>query len=223
MSECVSLIIWPSIANYSLISLWFYVQCQKLQKHYNGISILKRAYLHNHWFKLCEIKFIRKPRRSTILFFYNAKCDVHSIKRHTAYNLKLQNIAMLLEPTVGVHLRHMCKESRHVQYEPGRIRDMGKERDTGWRRDTGKGSALRLRVLHSSAACTWALAIAEHTLSFACLSVYSFAPYGLSSSVHLQFGSPMCWAISALSTLLLGHLPTCFTPKALTIYYTYIT
>jgi hypothetical protein len=49
---------------------------------------------------LCEIKFIRKPRRSPILFFYNAKCDFHSIKCHTAYNPKLKNIAMLLEPTV---------------------------------------------------------------------------------------------------------------------------
>jgi hypothetical protein len=49
---------------------------------------------------LCKIKFIRKPGRSTILSFYNAKCDFHSIKRHTAYNLKLQNIATLLEPTV---------------------------------------------------------------------------------------------------------------------------
>jgi hypothetical protein len=51
---------------------------------------------------LCEIKFIRKPRSSTLLSLYNAKCDFHSIKRHTAYNLKLQNIATLLEPTVDV-------------------------------------------------------------------------------------------------------------------------
>jgi hypothetical protein len=106
MSECVSLIIWPNIANYYLISLWFYVQCRKLQKCCNGILILKRAYLHSHWFKLCEIKFIRKPKRSIVLFLYNAKCNFHSIKCHTAYNLKLQNIAMLLEPTVRGMVKH---------------------------------------------------------------------------------------------------------------------
>jgi hypothetical protein len=44
---------------------------------------------------------MRKPRRSTLLSLYNAKCDFHSIKHHTENNLKLQNIAMLLEPTVG--------------------------------------------------------------------------------------------------------------------------
>jgi hypothetical protein len=53
---------------------------------------------------LCEIKSIRKPRRSTILSVYNAKCDFHSIKCHTANNLKLQNIATLLEPTVLMHM-----------------------------------------------------------------------------------------------------------------------
>jgi hypothetical protein len=58
---------------------------------------------------LCEIKSIRKPRRITLLFLYNAKCDIHSIKCHTANNPKLQNIAMFLKPTVigakGVELR----------------------------------------------------------------------------------------------------------------------
>ena len=100
MSEGVSLIIWPTTAKYSLISLWFYVLCQKLQKCCNGMSILKRAYLHIHWFKLCEVKSTRKPRRSTLLSLCNAKCDSYAVKRHTAKNPKLQNIATLLEPTV---------------------------------------------------------------------------------------------------------------------------
>jgi integrase-like protein len=48
---------------------------------------------------LCKIRSIRKPR-STLLSLYNSNCDFHSIKHHTANNLKLQNIATLLEPTV---------------------------------------------------------------------------------------------------------------------------
>ena len=100
MSKGVSLIIWPTTAKYSLILLWFYVLCQKLGKHYNGISILKRTYLHNHWFKLYELKSIRKPRRSTLLSFCNANWDFHTVKHHTANNPKLPNIAMLFKPTV---------------------------------------------------------------------------------------------------------------------------
>ena len=102
MSEGVSLIIWPTIAKYSLISLWFYVLCQKLRKCCNGISILKRAYLHNHWFKSYELNSIRKPRRSTLLSFCNAKWDFHTVKHHTATNPKLPNIAMLSKPTVSL-------------------------------------------------------------------------------------------------------------------------
>ena len=122
MSEGVSLIIWPTTAKYSLISLWFYVLCQKLRKHCNGISILKRAYLHNQWFKLYELKSIRKPRRSTLLSLCNAKWDFHTIKHHTANNPKLPNIAMLSEPTIyglgpgllygilpGVYYSNYCK------------------------------------------------------------------------------------------------------------------
>ena len=100
MSEGVSLIIWPTTANYSLISLWFYVLCQKLRKCYNGISILKRAYLHNHWFESYELNSIRKPRRSTLLSLCNAKWYFHTVKHHTATNPKLPNIAMLSKPTV---------------------------------------------------------------------------------------------------------------------------
>ena len=102
MSEGVSLIIWPTTAKHSLISLWFYVLCQKLRKHCNGISTLKRAYLHNHWFTLYELKFIRKPRWSTLLSLCNAKWDFHTIKHHTANNPKLPNIAMLSKPTIYV-------------------------------------------------------------------------------------------------------------------------
>jgi hypothetical protein len=81
---------------------------------------------------LCEIKSIRKPRRSTLLFLYNAKCEFYSIKRHTANNLKLQNIAMLLEPTVlecmqqrnrvplrqNSHLHHPCPHPFSHLYHP---------------------------------------------------------------------------------------------------------
>ena len=100
MSEGVSLIIWPTTAKYSLISLWFYVLCQKLGKHCNDISILKRAYLHNHWFKSYELNSIRKPRRSTLLSLCNAKWDFHTVMHHTATNPKLPNIATLSKPTV---------------------------------------------------------------------------------------------------------------------------
>ena len=105
MSEGVSLIIWPTTAKYSLISLQFYVLCQKLRKHCNDISILKRAYLYNHWFKSYELNSIRKPRRSTVLSLCNAKWDFHTVKHHTATNPKLPNIATLSEPTVGVSLQ----------------------------------------------------------------------------------------------------------------------
>ena len=101
MSECVSLIIWPTTANYSLISLWFYVLCQKLQKCYNDISVLKRTYLYNHWFKSYELKSIRKPRRSMLLHLYNAKCDSYAVKCYITSNPKLPNIATLLEPTIA--------------------------------------------------------------------------------------------------------------------------
>jgi hypothetical protein len=50
---------------------------------------------------LCVIKSIRKPRRSTLLSLYNSKYDFYTRKHHTANNLKLQNIAMLLEPIVN--------------------------------------------------------------------------------------------------------------------------
>ncbi len=100
MFECVSLIIWPTIAKYSLILLWFYVLYQKLQKYCNDISVLKRAYLYNHWFKSYELKSIRKPRRGTLLYLYNAKCDSYAVKCYIISNPKLPNIAMLLEPTV---------------------------------------------------------------------------------------------------------------------------
>ncbi len=100
MSESVSLIIWPTIANYSLILLWFYVLCQKFQKCCNDISVLKRAYLYNHWFKSYKLKSIRKPRRHTLFHLYNAKCDSYAVKCYITSNPKLPNIAMLLEPTV---------------------------------------------------------------------------------------------------------------------------
>ena len=103
MSECVSLIIWPTTANYSLISLWFYVLCQKLQKCCNDISVSKRAYLYTHWFKSFELKSIRKPRRSTLLHLCNAKCHSYAVKCYITSNPKLPNIATLLEPTVHLH------------------------------------------------------------------------------------------------------------------------
>jgi hypothetical protein len=49
---------------------------------------------------LCEIKSIRKPRRSILLFLCNTKCGFHAIKCHTENNPKLQNIAMLLKSNV---------------------------------------------------------------------------------------------------------------------------
>src|SRR5258707_9547492 len=82
----------------------------------------------------------------------------------------------------------------------------GKGNDAGGGCDTGRGSA------RSSAACAGILAEAEHASGFACLPDCSPAPYGLSSAVRLRFGSPMCWAISALLTLPLGHLLARFTP-----------
>ena len=107
MSEYVSLITWPTIANYSLISLWFYVLCQKLQKCCNDISVLKRAYLYTHQFKSYELKSIRKPRRSTLLHLCNAKCDSYAVKCYITSNPKLPNIATLLEPTVAtVPMQH---------------------------------------------------------------------------------------------------------------------
>src|SRR5216684_2079 len=84
--------------------------------------------------------------------------------------------------------------------------DAGKGNDMGEGCDTGKGSAC------SSATCARTLVAAERTLGFARLPDCSPAPYGSLSAVRLRFGSPMCWAVSALSTLLLGHLLTCFTP-----------
>ncbi len=101
--SCMSSIPTPTIANYSLISLWFYVLCQKLQKCCNDISVLKRAYLYNHWFKSYELKSIRKPRRGMLLHLYNAKCDYYAVKCYITSNPKLPNIAMLLEPTVAIN------------------------------------------------------------------------------------------------------------------------
>ncbi len=102
MSEGVSLIIWPTTAKYSLISLWFYVLCQKLEKYCNNISILKWAYLYNHLFKSYELNSVRNSRRSTLLSLYNAKWDFHTIKHHTTTNSKLPNIAILSEPTISL-------------------------------------------------------------------------------------------------------------------------
>src|SRR5258708_3360807 len=84
--------------------------------------------------------------------------------------------------------------------------DTGKGNDVGGGGDAGRGSAC------SSAAHAQTLATAECASGFARLPDCSPAPYGSLSVVHLRFGLPMCWAISALSTLLLGHLLTCFTP-----------
>src|SRR5258707_11379827 len=125
-------------------------------------------------------------------------------------------------------------------YKPGRGRDMGRERDvsggrdtgggrdasrgrdTGGGRDVGRGSDLgrgsdaggsALKAPHSSAAaCARVLAAAEHASGFARLPDCSPAPYGSSLAARLRFGSLMCWAVSTLSTLPLGHLFTCFTP-----------
>src|SRR5258707_4360268 len=80
----------------------------------------------------------------------------------------------------------------------------GKGNDAGGGCDTGRGSA------RSSAACARILAAAERALGFACLPDCSPAPYGLLAVVHLRFGSPICWAVSALLTL--PCLLTCFTP-----------
>src|SRR5258708_8694816 len=84
--------------------------------------------------------------------------------------------------------------------------DMGKGNDAGGGCDAGRGSA------YSSAACAQTLVAAEHALGFAHLPDCSPAPYGLLLVVCLQFGLSICWAISTLSTLPLGHLLTCFTP-----------
>ena len=121
----------------------------------------------------------------------------------------------------------MCVEKVGM-YEPGRGRDAGGERDvsggrdTGGGRDVGRGSDLgrgsdaggsALKAPCSSAAVhARVLAVAEHALGFAHLPDCSPAPYGSSLAAHLRFGSPMCWAVSALLTLPLGHLFTCFTP-----------
>ncbi len=114
MSECVSLIIWPTTANYSLISLWFYILCQKLQKCCNDIPALKRAYLYTHWFKSYELKSIRKPRRSTLLHLCNAKCHSYAVKCYITSNPKLPNIAMLLEPTVSAPSHCIAMEIIHL-------------------------------------------------------------------------------------------------------------
>src|SRR5258708_4324505 len=97
-------------------------------------------------------------------------------------------------------------------YEPGRGRDAGGGRDMGRGSNLGRGSDARgsaLRAPRSSTACTRVLVAPECALGFACLPNCSPAPYG-SSVMHLRFSSPMCWAVSKLSTL--PHLLTCFTP-----------
>src|SRR5216684_102661 len=100
--------------------------------------------------------------------------------------------------------------------DAGRGRDMGRERDVGRGSDLGRGSDIggsALKVPHSSAAArARVLVVAECALGFACLPDYSPAPYGSSLVAGLQFGLPMCWAVSMLSTLPLGHLFTHFTP-----------
>src|SRR5229473_2404045 len=52
-------------------------------------------------FQSYELKSIRKPRRSTLLYLCNAKCDSYSVKCYITSNPKLPNIATLLEPTIG--------------------------------------------------------------------------------------------------------------------------
>src|SRR5229473_3320370 len=98
----------------------------------------------------------------------------------------------------------------------GRGRDAGGERDASGGRDTGRGSdagGSALKAPRSSAAMhARVLAAAEHASGFAHLPDCSPAPYGSSSAARLRFGSPMCWAVSALLTLPLGHLFTRFTP-----------
>ena len=84
--------------------------------------------------------------------------------------------------------------------------DMGKGNDAGGGYDAGRGSA------YSSAACAQTLVAVEHALGFARLPDCSPAPYGSSLVVRLRFGLPMCWAINALLTVLLGCLFTYFTP-----------
>jgi len=73
----------------------------------------------------------------------------------------------------------------------------------------GGGSAL--------GACSVAVraqvfAAAERASGLACLPDCSPAPYGSSSVAHLQLGSPMCWAVSALSTFPRGRFFPRFSP-----------
>jgi hypothetical protein len=74
-----------------------------------------------------------------------------------------------------------------------------------------RGSAF---AAHSSAAAqARMLVVAEHASGLAHLPDCSPAPYGLLSVGCLWLGLPMCWAVSALSTLpFLQGLLLCFTP-----------
>jgi len=82
----------------------------------------------------------------------------------------------------------------------------------------GGGSALG--TARSAAARARALAAAERALGFACLPDCSLAPYRLLLAGCLWLGSPMCSAVSALSTLpfpwLLPVLP-CLTPICIVV------
>ena len=80
------------------------------------------------------------------------------------------------------------------------VSGMGRGCDKG-RGTLGAGCSLAARAR--------ALVAAECASGFAHLPNCSPAPYGSPSAAHLQFGSPMCWAVSALLTL---PFSWCFTP-----------
>ena len=101
MFKCVSLFVWPNKANYSLISQRFHLLCQQLKNPSNDNPILERAYLHNGWSKSHDLNTIRKPRRSTLFDFPNAKRDLHAVKRYTPPSPKTPNIGRVSEPTVN--------------------------------------------------------------------------------------------------------------------------
>src|SRR5229473_7923349 len=108
----------------------------------------------------------------------------------------------------------MCIE-RVGAYELGRGSDAGGGRDAGRGRardagSEGRGSALG--AAHSSATRARTFVAAERALGFARLPDCSPAPYGSSLAVRLRLGSPMCWAVRVLSTLLLARLLFRFTP-----------
>ena len=75
--------------------------------------------------------------------------------------------------------------------------DVGRGRDAGRSRGgSALGTARSAAVVHARL-----LAAAERASGFVRLPDCSPVPYGLPLPARLRLGSPMCWAVRALSTL----------------------